>query len=273
MEAAAGDDELRQKLKQRHNTAVRLLELMSVDKKAREGKLRFILLVIFVLVVPKGLTALVGGKRVPKESGRLEAYGTIDELNTVVGVVRTYLPEYRARLGKDFIWYMQMLRRVQNELFDVGSELATPPEGEYPGMHRVGEAETKLLDQFKRAMAIWLPEHTLYVVADSAYATFVDAAKYSFRSVTRVPHFPIAPIAMTWAKWIMHVDAAQLRPIDVIGRISPRPVLLTHGTLDEVVKLEELCMLAAWMKGLYKRPDFISAGYAERCRAENAACE
>jgi hypothetical protein len=45
------------------------------------------------------------------------------------------------------------------------------------------------------------------------------------------------------------------------------------GTLDEVVKLEELCMLAAWMKGLYKRPDFISAGYAERCRAENAACE
>jgi hypothetical protein len=44
------------------------------------------------------------------------------------------------------------------------------------------------------------------------------------------------------------------------------------GTLDEVVKLEELCMLAAWMKGLYKRPDFISAGFEERCRSVNATC-
>jgi len=44
------------------------------------------------------------------------------------------------------------------------------------------------------------------------------------------------------------------------------------GTLDEVVKLEELCMLAAWMKGLYKRPEFISAGFEERCRTANATC-
>ena len=73
------------------------------------------------------------------------------------------------------------------------------------------------------------------VVADSSYATFVDAAKYSFRAVTRVPHFPVAPIAMHWAKVIMHVDASQLRPIDVIGRIAPRPLLLTHGMLDEIV--------------------------------------
>ncbi|HEY0184264.1 MAG TPA: acyl carrier protein [Rhodopila sp.] len=44
------------------------------------------------------------------------------------------------------------------------------------------------------------------------------------------------------------------------------------GTLDEVVKLEELCMLAAWMKGLYKRPEFISAGFEELCRLENTTC-
>jgi len=73
------------------------------------------------------------------------------------------------------------------------------------------------------------------VVADSSYATFVDAAKYSFRLVTRMPHFPMAPLALQSAKWIMHLDANQLRPVDVIGRISPRPVLLTHGTLDEIV--------------------------------------
>jgi hypothetical protein len=44
------------------------------------------------------------------------------------------------------------------------------------------------------------------------------------------------------------------------------------GTLDEVVKLEELCMLAAWMKGLYKRPEFISADFERNCRAANAGC-
>jgi hypothetical protein len=38
------------------------------------------------------------------------------------------------------------------------------------------------------------------------------------------------------------------------------------------VKLEELCMLAAWMKGLYKRPEFISADYEARCRSANATC-
>jgi dipeptidyl aminopeptidase/acylaminoacyl peptidase len=73
------------------------------------------------------------------------------------------------------------------------------------------------------------------VVADSAYASFLDAAKYSFRLVTRVPHFPIASIAMQWAKWIVNVDASQLRPIDVIGQISPRPIFITHGEQDEIV--------------------------------------
>jgi hypothetical protein len=44
------------------------------------------------------------------------------------------------------------------------------------------------------------------------------------------------------------------------------------GTLDEVVMLEELCMLAAWMKGMYKRPEFISAAFEQTCRAANAGC-
>lgn len=73
------------------------------------------------------------------------------------------------------------------------------------------------------------------LVADSAYADFLDAARYSFRVVTRVPHFPLAPMAMRWAKLLVNVDATQLRPIDVIGRVAPRPVLVAHGQLDEIV--------------------------------------
>ena len=44
------------------------------------------------------------------------------------------------------------------------------------------------------------------------------------------------------------------------------------GTLDEVLRLEELCMLAGWMKGLYKRPPFISDGFEAICRDANPGC-
>ncbi len=59
--------------------------------------------------------------------------------------------------------------------------------------------------------------------------------------------------------------------LDTIGQSFE--VRFPPGTLDEVIKLEELCMLAAWMKGLYKRPEFISAGFEERCRTVNATCQ
>jgi cob(I)alamin adenosyltransferase len=102
---------------------------------------------IYTRTGDKGTTALVGGKRVPKESGRLESYGTIDELNSIIGIVRTYLVEYKDRLGDDHVWYSEMLRRIQNELFDVGSELATPPDGEYEGMYKIGAGEVKKLEE------------------------------------------------------------------------------------------------------------------------------
>ncbi len=76
------------------------------------------------------------------------------------------------------------------------------------------------------------------LVADSAYAEFLDAARYSFRIVTRVPQFPIAPMAVRWAKWLVNVDASQLRPVDVIARIAPRPILIAHGALDEIVPVQ-----------------------------------
>jgi hypothetical protein len=42
-----------------------------------------------------------------------------------------------------------------------------------------------------------------------------------------------------------------------------------EGTLDEVLRLEELCMLASWLKGFYKQPEFISESFAATCRATN----
>lgn len=92
-----------------------------------------------------GETSLVGGKRVPKDSPRIAAYGALDELNAVVGLVRVFNEERLAE-GDAHRWLDGVLRSLQNQLFDLGSELATPPEAAWEGMFRAGEAEVKALE-------------------------------------------------------------------------------------------------------------------------------
>jgi cob(I)alamin adenosyltransferase len=92
----------------------------------------------------KGETALVGGRRVPKDSPRIEAYGTIDELNSIVGLARAFNEESRNAGAQRFL--DETLAKIQDELFDLGSELATPEDAEYPSMYRLGAAEVKRLE-------------------------------------------------------------------------------------------------------------------------------
>lgn len=94
----------------------------------------------------KGETGLVGGKRVPKDSQRIEAYGTIDELNSVVGLARTFNDE-KINVSEAHRFLDVILRQIQDELFDLGSELATPPDFFQEGMYRVGEREVKKIEQ------------------------------------------------------------------------------------------------------------------------------
>jgi cob(I)alamin adenosyltransferase len=93
----------------------------------------------------KGDTALVGGRRVPKDSPRIEAYGTIDELNSIIGLVRAFNEE-KSRNAKAQRFLDEVLAKIQDELFDLGSELATPPDAEYSGMYHIGDAEVKRLE-------------------------------------------------------------------------------------------------------------------------------
>ena len=142
---------------------------------------------IYTRTGDKGTTALVGGKRVPKESGRLESYGTVDELNSIVGIVRTYLMEYKDRLGDDYVWYSEMLRRIQNELFDVGSELATPPDGEYEGMHKMGAGEVKLLeDEMDRMEKDLQPLNSFTLPGGGVLNAFLHQARTVCRRAERV---------------------------------------------------------------------------------------
>ena len=94
----------------------------------------------------KGETGLVGSKRVPKDSQRIEAYGTIDELNSVVGLARTFNDE-KINVSEAHRFLDVILRQIQDELFDLGSELATPPDFFQEGMYRVGEREVKKIEQ------------------------------------------------------------------------------------------------------------------------------
>ncbi len=90
-----------------------------------------------------GKTALVDGSRVPKDSARVACYGAIDELNSVLGLARSFNAS-SASPARDRL--EQILKRLQNELFDLGSELATPPTGEYEGMFKVSADDVKALE-------------------------------------------------------------------------------------------------------------------------------
>lgn len=89
-----------------------------------------------------GETGLAGGQRVRKDDLRIEAYGTVDELNAVVGLVRAeladagVLPDLDARLAT-----------VQHKLFDLGSLLATLPDDRTDAMPRVADAHVAALEE------------------------------------------------------------------------------------------------------------------------------
>jgi len=72
-----------------------------------------------------GDTRLVGGQKVRKDALRIEAYGTVDELSACIGIARTQLTAPGAPAEADAL--AKVLARIQNELFNLGSDLATMP--------------------------------------------------------------------------------------------------------------------------------------------------
>ncbi len=91
-----------------------------------------------------GETSLAGGQRVPKDSRRIEAYGTVDELNAFVGLARETAAGDPAHL--ELAALGAILLRVQHELFNLGSILATLPEDVHPRQARITEAEIVQLE-------------------------------------------------------------------------------------------------------------------------------
>ena len=79
---------------------------------------------IYTRTGDKGETSLGDGSRVSKEDNRVEAYGTVDEANSIIGLVRTKTKQ------AELILLDNILATIQNELFDLGAELSIPINNE-----------------------------------------------------------------------------------------------------------------------------------------------
>lgn len=110
-----------------------------------------------------GDTSLVSGHRVSKDDLRIVAYGTVDELNAFVGVARVTCAEDSVRWPSLRV-LAHTLRRVQHELFNAGSILATLPEDVHPRQARITIADTERLEAEMDRMLAPLPALRSFVL-------------------------------------------------------------------------------------------------------------
>ncbi len=124
-----------------------------------------------------GTTALGSGERRSKHDLRIEAYGTVDEANAAIGVARTELAADEAGLSA-------MLEHVQNDLFDLGAELATPDDGkpkDYEPLRVVSAQVERLERDIDQLNAALQPLRSFVLPGGSRAA----AALHLARTITR----------------------------------------------------------------------------------------
>ncbi len=128
-----------------------------------------------------GSTALGTGERRPKYDLRIAAYGTVDEVNAVIGLARLHVagnPELEP-----------MLARIQNDLFDVGADLCMPDKGKGPGGARldVTDAQVEWLErQIDRLNEELSPLRSFILPGGSAAAAYLHLARTVCRRAERL---------------------------------------------------------------------------------------
>jgi cob(I)alamin adenosyltransferase len=124
-----------------------------------------------------GTTALATGERRPKHDLRIEAYGTVDEANAAIGLAR-------AHLGAEHRDLDAMLSRIQNDLFDLGADLATPPGRERQGREalRIVASQVEALERAIDALNADLQPLRSFVLPGGSLAS---ASLHVARTVAR----------------------------------------------------------------------------------------
>ena len=110
---------------------------------------------IYTKTGDKGETSLIGGVRVPKYHLRIESYGTVDELNSYIGMVKDMITDARAK---------EVLYEIQDRLFTIGSVLASDPEKSKMKIPDLHETDVELLEKEMDAMDENLPELRSFIL-------------------------------------------------------------------------------------------------------------
>jgi cob(I)alamin adenosyltransferase len=174
---------------------------------------------IYTKTGDQGQTHLAGGQRVSKDSARIECYGTVDELNAFVGMAAV---SAAGSDGESVPALVPILRRVQHELFNLGSILATMPEDVHPKQARVTEAEVRQLEiEIDRMNAGLAPLRSFVLPGGTRLNTELHACRTICRRAERLAvtlereeKIPLETIRylnrlsdafFVWSRWANHV--------------------------------------------------------------------
>ncbi|MDI6401197.1 cob(I)yrinic acid a,c-diamide adenosyltransferase [Balneolaceae bacterium ANBcel3] len=131
---------------------------------------------IYTKAGDSGYSYLYGGQRVPKNHARLEAYGTVDELNASIGIILSFQPATLLQ---------EKLSRIQNELFDLGADLATPLDGKHP-VDRISEKHVHVLEEDIDALELELESLKTFILPGGSKASsFLHLARTICRRAER----------------------------------------------------------------------------------------
>ena len=151
------------------------------DKKYKDPT--FTISKVYTKTGDDGKTSLVGGQKVLKSNVRIHAYGEIDELNSVVGLC----VEELKLLDQDFDFLIQSLIRIQNDLFNLGTILATEPQDMTPAMPKITLDDIKILekeiDQANKDLSVL---HSFVLPGGSKANAFFHLARTVCRRCERV---------------------------------------------------------------------------------------
>ena len=128
-----------------------------------------------------GETRLVGGQKVRKDDLRIEAYGTVDELNAIVGIVRVEIERSKSP-AKEANQLNAWLEQIQNDLFNLGSDLATRTADRWDSMRLMGADDVIRLENEIDAMNEVLEPLTEFILPGSGP---VSAFLHQARTVCR----------------------------------------------------------------------------------------
>jgi cob(I)alamin adenosyltransferase len=175
---------------------------------------------IYTKTGDKGQTALIGGRRVSKSDLRIDAYGTVDELNSWIGLVRDQ-PVNRER--------RDLLKEIQDRLFTIGSELATDPEkAPQRPMPAITPDDVVLLEQAMDTMDTALPELRAFVLPGGHESvSFCHLARTVCRRAERL-------IISLTEHAFTPVDAVDELVIQYINRLSDYLFVLSRKMAQEL---------------------------------------